>query len=89
MKSKSVKVLVTQSHLTLGKPIDCGPSGSSDHGILHTRIFQCVPFPSPGDLLHSVFKPRFSALQADSLLFEPPGKPSELSINPQIKKNLW
>ena len=34
------------------------------------------PFPSPGDLPNSGIEPRSSALQADSLTFEPPGKPS-------------
>ena len=32
------------------------------------------PFPSPGNLPDSGIKPRSPALQADSLLFEPPGK---------------
>jgi len=30
------------------------------------------PFPSPGNLPYSEIKPRFPALQADSLLSEPP-----------------
>jgi len=34
-----------------------------------------LPFPSLGDLLDSGIKPRSPALQADSLLAEPPGKP--------------
>ena len=34
------------------------------------------PFPSPGDLPDSKIKPRFPALLADSLLSEPPGKPT-------------
>ena len=33
------------------------------------------PFPSPGDLFNPGIKPRSPALQADSLLAEPPGKP--------------
>jgi len=32
------------------------------------------PFPSPGDLPDPGIKPRFSALQVDSLPSEPPGK---------------
>jgi len=32
------------------------------------------PFPSPGDLPDPGIKPRSPALQADSLLSEPPGK---------------
>ena len=30
---------------------------------------------SPGDLFHPEIEPRSSGLQADSLLFQPPGKP--------------
>ena len=36
-----------------------------------------LPFPSPGDLPDPGIKPRFPALQADYLLSEPPGKPTE------------
>ena len=35
-----VKVLVTQSCLTLCDPIDCSPLVSSVHGILQTRILK-------------------------------------------------
>ena len=35
-----VKVLVTQSCLTLCYPIDCSPPVSSVHGILQTRILE-------------------------------------------------
>ena len=34
-----------------------------------------LPFPSPGDLPKPEIKPRSPALQVDSLLAEPPGKP--------------
>ena len=34
-----------------------------------------LPFPSPGDLLYPVTKPRSPALQADALWSEPPGEP--------------
>ena len=34
-----------------------------------------LPFPSPGDLPDPEIKPGSLALQADSLPFEPPGKP--------------
>ena len=34
-----------------------------------------LPFPSPGDLPDPGIKPTSAALQADSLLCEPPGKP--------------
>ena len=34
-----------------------------------------LPFPSPGDLPYPGIEPRLTALQADLLLSEPPGKP--------------
>ena len=34
-----------------------------------------LPFPSPGDLPDPGIEPTFPALQVDSLLSEPPGKP--------------
>ena len=71
--------LVTQSCPTLCDPMDCSPSGSFVHG------------DSPGKntgvgchtLLQGIFptqetESRSPALQADSLSFEPPGKPKDL-----------
>ena len=37
-----VKVLVSQSCLTLFDPMDCSPPGSSVHGILQARILEWV-----------------------------------------------
>ena len=37
-----VKVLVTQSCLTLCDPMDCSPPGSSVYGILQARILEWV-----------------------------------------------
>ena len=68
-----VKVLVTQSCLTLCNPMDYSPPGFSVHGILQARILEWVAFPSPG------IEPMSLTLQADSLLSEPPGKPSRRS----------
>ena len=41
-----MKVLVAQSCLTLRDPIDCGPPGSSVHGILQARTLERVAMPS-------------------------------------------
>ena len=60
------------SCLTLCDPMDCSLPCSSVHGILQARIWSGLPFPSPGDLPTPGFKPRSPALQADSLLPEPP-----------------
>ena len=40
-----MKVLVTQSCLTLGNPIDCSPPDSSVHGILQARKLEWVAIP--------------------------------------------
>ena len=66
--------LVTHSCLTLCNLMNCSPPGSSVHGILQARILEWVPFPSPGNLPEPGIEPGSPALQADSLLFEPPGK---------------
>ena len=53
-------------------PVDCGPPGSSVHGILQARILEWVAmFPSPGDLPNPGIEPRSPALQAHSSLTEP------------------
>ena len=60
-------------------PMDCGPPGSSVHGIL--QAMEWLPFPSPGHLPNPGIDPGFPALQSDSLPSEPPGKPQfEFSI---------
>ena len=65
---------VAQSCKTLCDPMDHSLPGSSVHGVLQTRILEWVAFPTPGDLPKPGIEPRSSALQADSLLSEPPGK---------------
>ena len=42
-----VKVLITQSCLTLCGPVDCSPPGYSAHGILQARILEWVAIPFP------------------------------------------
>ena len=68
-------MLVTQSCLTLCDLTDCSPPGSFVHGILQTRILEWVVIPFSRDLPHPGIEPSSSALQADSLLSKPPGKP--------------
>ena len=69
---------VAQSYQTL-----CNPMDYAIHGILQARILEwgfASPFPSPGDLPNPGIKPRSSTLQADSLPFEPPGKPTLIMV---------
>ena len=44
-------------------------------GFSWQELWSGLPFPSPRDLPNPGMKPRSPALQADSLLSEPPGKP--------------
>ena len=62
-----------KSYLTLCDPMDHSPTGFSIYGILQAS-WSGLPFPSPGDLPDPGTEPRSPALQADSLLSEPPGK---------------
>ena len=68
--------LVTQSCPTLCDPIECSPPGSSVHGIFQAKMLKPVSMPSSRDLPDPGIKSKFPTLQADSLLSEPPGKPS-------------
>ena len=45
VENAKVKVLVTQSYLTLDHHMDCSPPGSSDHEILQARLLECVAIP--------------------------------------------
>ena len=70
-----VKVLFTQSCLTLCNPMDCSWPGSPVHGVLQARMLEWVAIPFSGDLPNPGVEPGSPALQADSLPSEPPGKP--------------
>ena len=65
-----------QSCPTLCNPMDCNPPGSSVHGILQIRILEWVAMVSAVDPTNSWIESRSTALQADSLPSEPPGKPN-------------
>ena len=69
-------VLVAQTCLTL-----CNPMDYTVHGILPVRILEWVAYPSPEDLPNPGIKHRFPALQAASLLSEPPGKPMNNGVS--------
>ena len=48
-------------------------------GFSRQELWSGVPFPSPGDLPDPGIKPGSPALQADSLLSEPPGTHTAIS----------
>ena len=62
-----------QSCLTLCDPMDGIPPGSM--GFFRQEYWSRLPFPPPGNLPDPGIEPESPALQADSLLSEPPGRP--------------
>ena len=72
-----VYVLVAQLCLTLCNPMDCSPPGSSVHEILQARILDWVAISFSRRCSRLRDQTLWSsALQADSLPSEPPGKPT-------------
>ena len=71
-------------------PLDYSPPGSSVHGILQQKYWSGLPFPSPRDLPNLGIKHGSPALQADSLLTEPPEKPfiSQLWVFSRAKDHI-
>ena len=72
-----MKVLFTQSCLTLCNSMDCSLQASSAHGILQARMLEWVAILFSRNLPNRGIEPRSPALQADSLVSEPPEKPPE------------
>ena len=91
LKNSSMLCLVVEACLTLCDPMDCSPPGSAVHGNSpgkNTRV-GCHA------LLQGIFwtqesKHRSPALQVDSLLSEPLGKPKNTGIgNLSSSKSSW
>ena len=80
-----VCVLVTQLCLTLWDTMECSSTVSFVHGILQARILEWVAIPFSRDLPDLGIYPGYPALQADSLLSEPP---SHQSVQIQVKYKL-
>ena len=76
------------SHIKIHKGCACMPSrsvvsnsvtpGSSVHETLEARNWSRLPFPSSGDLPDPGIELRSPLFQADSLLSEPPAKPTRV-----------
>ena len=58
-------------------PMECSLPGSSVHGFLRQEYWSGLPFPSSGDLSHTVIKPVSPALAGRFFITEPPGKPTQ------------
>ena len=76
VQARKLKVLFTQSCLTLGDVMDFSPPGSSVHSILQARLLERLDYcVLQGNLPDPGMEAVSPALQADSLLSEPPKKP--------------
>ena len=60
-------------------------------GFSRQEYWNALPFPSLEDLPDPGIEPGFSAMQADSLLTEPRGKPTlyGTAVNIKIKRSVW
>ena len=67
LAAKSYPTLETQWSIARQAPLSMG--------FPRQEYWSGLPFHSPGSLPDPRIEPRFPALQADSLLTEPPGKP--------------
>ena len=72
-----MKVLVTQHVHFFVAPWTVALQASLSMGFSRQEYWSGLPFPFPGDLLDPGIEPEFPALQADSLLSEPPGRPNQ------------
>ena len=79
-----MKVLITQSCLTLCNPMDCSSPGFSVMEFSRQEYWSGLLFPSPGDLPDSGMDHGSPTLQADSLPSEPPGTPTT-NLNSVLK----
>ena len=73
--------LVGKSCLTLVTSWTVACQATLSMGVPRQESWSGLPFPSPGDLPNPGIKLRFSALQADSLWTDPPGKPGFYGIS--------
>ena len=72
--------LVAHQGYVKPSPGRCPPSPLS-MGFSRQEYWSGFSFPSPGDLPDSGIEPMSPVLQADSLLFESPGKPLQCLMN--------
>ena len=75
-----VRAKSLQLCLTLCNPMNCSPPGSSVPGILQARKLELVAMPSSGGSSQPRDWTQVSPLQADSLPYEPPGKPKNTGV---------
>ena len=84
-----VCVLVAQSCLTLCDAMDCGPPGSSVHGILQARILEYVAISFSRGCSQFRHQTGVSCIAGACITSEPPGKPLILVENTLIHNLLF
>ena len=77
-----LKMKVTQSYPTVCHPVDSQAPLSME--LSRQEYWSGLPCPSPGNLPNPGVEPKSSALQADFLPPEPPGKPFYVLEEPTI-----
>ena len=87
VKSK-VKVLATQSCLTICIPMDCSPPGCSVHEISQARILEWVAIFFSRATSQPRNWTRISCIAGSSLPFESSGKPHYIQV-PVLNINIW
>ena len=70
-----VRAKLPQSCPTLCAPVDCSRRAPLSMGFSRQEHWSGLPFPSPGNLPNQGIDLKSPVLQADSLPFEPRGKP--------------
>ena len=70
-----IKLLEAWSRLTLCHPMDCSLPGLSVHKILQASILEWIAISFSRGRLDQGIETMSPTFQADSLIFEPPGKP--------------
>ena len=75
------------SYPTLSDPMDCSLPGSSVHGIFQARVLEWVATSFSRGSSRSSIEPGSPALQTDTLLSEPPGKPPILNESLKSSKS--
>ena len=81
--------LVAQSRPTLWDPMDYSLQAPLPMEFYRQEYWSGYSFPSPGDLPDPGTEPRSPALQADSLLSKPPGKPNYSLLLTVPEKHLF
>ena len=83
----AMRVCVLSSVLLFATPWSAACQGHLSTGFPRQEHWSGLPFPPPGDLPDPAIELRSPALQTETLLSEPPGKPRGLAVNVYKRRN--